>query len=189
MKIKKLRNFRPIALVALGVFLGRGAQADTILDFDSDAAACIPPQINNPNNPPGITNFGNFAAVSTPGVTVSGGFGTPNIKLGWSGTPSPDTRWEYYNDGGTLWSGVQLQGSSVGSTEKLSFAPNNPGASVVIKSFNLHGYYDSTERYTYNVSVVSGGTVVSGCSAKTTTVSGAPPTSSTSTRDLNAGRA
>jgi len=162
MKIKKLRNVRPLALVAMGVFLGRGAQADTTLDFESVASACTPPQLNNPNNPPGITDFGNFAAASSGGVTVSGGFGTPNIKLGWSGTPSPDTRWEYYNDGGSVWSGVQLQGSSVGSTEKLSFTPNNPAARVVIKSFNLHGYYISSERFTYTVSVVSAGTVVSG---------------------------
>ncbi len=32
MKIKKLAQ--PIALVAVGVFLGRAAQADTILNFD-----------------------------------------------------------------------------------------------------------------------------------------------------------
>ncbi len=160
MKIKRLNHFRP-ALVALGVFLGRGAQADTILDFNSDASACTPPQLQNPNNPPGITDFGSFAAASSGGVTVSG-FGTPNIKLGWGGDPSPDTRWEYYNDGGSVWTGVQLQNSFVGSTEKLSFAPNNPAASVVIKSFNLHGYYVSSERFTYKVSVVAGGTVVSG---------------------------
>src|SRR5437764_5343097 len=103
MKIKKLRNLRPVALVALGVFLGRAAQADTTLDFDSDASLCTPPQAENPNAPPGITDFGNFAAASSGGVTVSG-FGTPNIRLGWSGSPSPDTRWEYYNDGGVVWS-------------------------------------------------------------------------------------
>ena len=162
MKIKKLRHLRPVALVAMGVFLGRAAQANTTLDFDSAAAACTPPQVNNPNAAPGITDFGNFAAASSGGVTVSGGFGTPNIGLTWGGTPSPDTRWEYYNDGGSVWSAVQLQSSTVGSTEKITFAPNNPAASVVIKSFNLHGYYLSSERFTYNVSVVSGGTVVSG---------------------------
>ena len=35
MKIKKIAKFHPVALAALGVFLGRGAQADTILDFET----------------------------------------------------------------------------------------------------------------------------------------------------------
>jgi len=170
--MKRIRNLCPAALVAVGVFLGRGAQADTTLDFESDASLCTPPQQNNPNNPPGITNFGSFAAASSGGVTVSGGFGTPNIGLIWGGIPSPETRWEYYNDGGYRWSGVQLQGSGIGNTEKLTFVPNNPGASVVIKSFNFHPYYyftgsggsalESDERFTYDVSVVSGAAVLFG---------------------------
>ena len=90
MKIRK--HLRPAGLIALGVFLGRGAHADTTLDFNSLAGDCTPPQIHNPNAPPGITNFGNYAAASSGGVTVSGGFGTPNIGIGWSGSPSPDTR-------------------------------------------------------------------------------------------------
>lgn len=94
MKMKKLRYLRPAGLVAVGVFLGRGAHADTTLDFNSDASLCSPPQIENPNAPPGITNFGNYAAASSGGVTVSG-FGTPNFGLVWGGIPSPDTRWEY----------------------------------------------------------------------------------------------
>src|SRR5512135_1685339 len=141
MKMKKLAYLRPIALIAVGVFLGRGAHADTTLTFDSDAASCTPPQIENPNAPPGITNFGNYAAASSGGVSVAG-FGTPNIGLAWCGIPSPDTRWEYYNDGGVVWSAAQLQGSSVGSTEKLTFIPNNPSASVTVESFNFHGYYN-----------------------------------------------
>ncbi len=161
MRIKKLVTFRTAAL-AVGVFLGRGAQADTTLDFDSAASACTPPQLENPNAPPGITNFGNYAVASSGGVTVSGGFGTPNIGLIWGGIPWPDTRWEYYNDGGVVWSAVQLQGSDVGTTEKITFVPNNPGAGVVIKSFNFHVYYNSTERFTYDVKVVTGTNLVSG---------------------------
>jgi hypothetical protein len=170
MKIRK--HLRPAGLIALGVFLGRGAQADTTLDFNADAASCTPPQLENPNNPPGITNFGSFAAASSGGVTVSGGFGTPNIGLVWGGSPSPDTRWEYYNDGGYRWSGVQLQGSSIGSTEKLGFVPNSGLASVTIKSFNFHPYYfftgtgggllESAERFTFDVSVTSGTNVLFG---------------------------
>jgi hypothetical protein len=170
MKIRKYLH--PVGLVALGVFLGRGAQADTIIDFDSDAGSCTPPQVENPNAPPGITNFGSYAAASSGGVTVSGGFGTPNIRLVWGGIPSPDTRWEYYNDGGYRWNGVQLQGSSIGSTETLGFVPNSASARVVIKSFNFHPYYfftgtgggalESAERFTYDVSVTSGTNVLFG---------------------------
>src|SRR5215471_11785579 len=127
MKINKLRILRRGALIAVGVFLGRGAQADTTLTFDCTPvsgngtilADCIPPQVNNPNSPPGITNYGNFAAASSPGIAVSG-FGTPNIGLTWGSDNWPDTRWEYYNTSGGLWgdgaggSGVvQLQDSTV----------------------------------------------------------------------------
>jgi hypothetical protein len=170
MKIRK--HLRPAGLIVLGVFLGRGAQADTTLDFNSDAGSCTPPQVNNPNNAPGITNFGSFAAASSGGVTVSGGFGTPNIGLVWGGSPSPDTRWEYYNDGGYRWSGVQLQGAGIGSTEKLTFVPNSGSARAVIKSFNFHPYYfftgtgggllESAERFTFDVSVTSGTNVLFG---------------------------
>jgi hypothetical protein len=124
--------------------------------------------VNNPNNPPGITNYGNFAAASSPGIAVSG-FGTPNIGLTWGSDNWPDTRWEYYNTSGGLWgdgaggSGVvQLQASSVGTTEALTFAPNNPAASVTIESFKFFGYYNDNERFTYDVSVVSGTHVLSG---------------------------
>ena len=76
MKIKKTRCFRKGALLAIGVLLGRGAYADTTLTFDAPAGSCTPPQIENPNAPPGITNFGNYAAASSGSVDVAG-FGTP----------------------------------------------------------------------------------------------------------------
>jgi hypothetical protein len=162
MKIKK--HIRPAGLIALGVFLGRGAHADTTLDFNVDASLCTPPQVENPNAPPGITNFGNYAAASSGGVTVSGGFGTPNIGIVWGGSPSPDTRWEYYNDMATfnVWNAAQLQGSSIGSTHKLTFVPNSASAAVTIKSFNFHGYYNDNERFTYKISVTSGTNVLFG---------------------------
>jgi hypothetical protein len=161
MKLKKLRCFRKGALIAVGVFLGRGAYADTTLTFDSAASACTPPQIENPNAPPGITNFGNYASASSGGVTVAG-FGTPNIGLQWGGVAWPDTRWEYYNNG-PIWSGaVQLQGSFVGSTHEITFVPNNPSASVTIESFRFDPYYNDNERFTYDVSVVSGTNTLSG---------------------------
>jgi hypothetical protein len=169
MKLRK--HLRPAGLIALGVFLGRGAYADTTLDFNADPGSCTPPQVHNPNNPPGITNFGSYAAVSSGGVTVSG-FGTPNIGLDWSGSPWSDTRWEYYNDGGYRWSAVQLQGASLGSTEMLTFVPDNAAVSAVIKSFNFHPYYfftgtgggllESAERFTFDVSVTSGPNVLFG---------------------------
>src|SRR6267142_737910 len=150
MKLKKLRAFRTGALIAIGVFLGRGAQADTTITFDCTPAAnhgvlsdCIPPQTNNPNAPPGITNYGNFAAGSSPGIAVSG-FGTPNIGLTWTSDSFPDTRWEYYNRDFAPWGNVaggsgvvQLQGSFVGTAHELVFTPNHPSAAVDIESFSF----------------------------------------------------
>jgi len=156
MKIKKLRNVRPIALAALGVFLGRGAQADTILDFE-----VVPP--GQPlNDAPGILqSFGDNAAASSDGITVSG-FGTPNIGLTWGAVGFGDTRWDYYNDGGSVWNATQLNDSAVDTRHNLTFTPNSASASVVVKSLNFHPYYISTEKFTYNVSVLAGTNVVSG---------------------------
>jgi len=159
MKMKKIRNLRPVALAALGVFLGRGAQADTILDFD----AYNPPPADQVVGDPVVQSFGDNAVTSSEGVTVSG-FGTPNIGVNWGAVGTTDTRWDYYNDTGfyDVWAAGQLNRSRVGDAHDITFAPNSPSARVVVKSFNLHGYYDSTERFTYNVSVLSGTNVLSG---------------------------
>src|SRR5437879_13898877 len=86
MKIKRLAKLRPVALTALGVFLGRGAQADTILDFNT-----VPPD-QPVNSAPGILqSFGDNAAASSDGVTVVG-FGTPNIGLTWGVVNGGQTR-------------------------------------------------------------------------------------------------
>src|SRR2546428_3508496 len=152
MKIKKMAKFRPVALAALGVFLGRGAQADTILDFD-----IIP--VDQQNNSPVNQTFGDNATNSSDGITVSG-FGTPNIGLTWGGSgPTAGTRWDYYNDGGVVWSAAQLARSDLGTAHQINFAPNNPAAQVVIKSFNFHPYYafaDWSEVFTYDVRVLAG---------------------------------
>jgi hypothetical protein len=149
MKMKKLANLRPIALVALGVFLGRGAQADTILDFNTTPTGLG-------NNDAIIQSFGDYATASSAGVTVMG-FGTPNIGLTWRATGA---QWEYYVD--SVWSAAQLNSSGVGDSHRIAFAPNSAAARVVIKSFNFHPYYVSDERYTYSVSVLAGTNVVSG---------------------------
>jgi len=147
--MKKIRNLRPVALAALGVFLGRGAQADTVLDFDILPAG-------QTQNAPILQSFGDTAATSSDGVTVSG-FGTPNIGLTWQGTGA---NWDYYVD--SVWSAGQLNSSGVGDVNELVFTPNSALAAVVIESFNFHPYYLSTERFTYDVSVLAGSTVVSG---------------------------
>ena len=151
--MKRFPYFRP-ALVALGVFLGRAAQADTILNFDATPA-------NQPNNNPVLQTFGDTATNSSDGIAVSG-FGTPNIDLTWAANGAPDARWDYYNDGGAVWTAVQLNGSYVGGSHSIIFTPNSASARVVIKSFKFHPYYVSTERFTYNVSVVAGTNVLSG---------------------------
>src|SRR5215813_10576413 len=156
MKIRK--HLRPAGLIALGVFLGRGAQADTVIDFNFSTA---------PGNNVGINqNFGGYATNSSDGVTVSG-FGTPNIGINWVGIRNPATRWddpatrwEFYND--SVWSAGQLNHSIVGSANEIIFTPDNVNARVGIKSFNFHPYYVSTERFTYDVTVLSGTNVLSG---------------------------
>ncbi len=159
MKIKRLAQFRPLALCALGVFLGRGAQADTTIDF----GALPPGQVNNCNGACcGIfQSFGDNAAASSEGVTVTGS-GTPNIGLTWEANGAPDTKWDYYLTWVTDPGAGQLNNSDVGYFHDLTFTPNNPSASVVIESFNFFPWYVSTERFTYNVSVLSGTTVLSG---------------------------
>jgi len=159
MKIRKLAKYHPVALAALGVFFGRGAQADTILDFDS-----VPPD-QLVNSPPGVLqSFGDNAAASSEGVTVTG-FGTPNIGLSWGVIGGDgDTRWDYYNDG-SFWMLGQTQGPDTGATHTLTFSPNNVSVGVVIKSFNFFPYYTFDiwgERFTYDISVLDGATVVSG---------------------------
>jgi hypothetical protein len=149
MKIKRPAHFRPVALVALGVFLGRGAQADTVLDFDS-----FPP--DGGVNVNVQQTFGDYAGASSDGVTVVG-FGTPNIGLSWQ---SAGGAWQYYID--SVWAAVQLDNSAPGNTHAVLFAPNSAAARVVVKSFNFHPYYDSSERFTYLVSVAAGTNVISG---------------------------
>ncbi|HEY5912662.1 MAG TPA: hypothetical protein VJA21_18835 [Verrucomicrobiae bacterium] len=148
MKMRRPANVRRAALLALGVFLGRGAQADTILEFD-----------NQTTNQDVSQSFGDYAAASSDGVSVVG-FGTPNIGLTWQATGPADAVWQYYND--SVWSAAQLNDSTVGSTFDIVFTPNNPSARVVVESFNFHPYYNSSERFTYKVSLLSGATVVSG---------------------------
>lgn len=150
MKMKKLANLRPLALAALGVFLGRGAYADTTIDFEA-----FPP--GGANNVTIFQTFGDNASVSSAGVTVSG-FGTPNINLTWQGTGAS---WQFYID--SVWAAGQLDSSQVGDRNELVFAPNSPLAAVVIKSFNFHPYYlDPTTRYAYDVTVVTNSVVASG---------------------------
>lgn len=138
-----------MAVIAVGVFLGRGAQAETIVDFDI--------------RPEGLTNntvlpesFGDNASDPSDGISING-FGTPNIGLTWQATGA---QWQFYLDG--VWSAVQLDSSGVGDVHEVVFTPNSLAARAVVKSFNFHPYYISSERYTYSVSVLAGDTVVKG---------------------------
>src|SRR4051812_40096737 len=82
MKIKRKTLVQQTALAALGVFLGRGAHADTIIDFDFGT----PP----PRNALITHPFGDSVSNSSDGVTVVG-FGTPNIGVSWEATGDPAT--------------------------------------------------------------------------------------------------
>jgi hypothetical protein len=159
MKLKRITRFQPLALAAVGVFLGRGAQADTTLDF----AALPPGQVNNCNaGCPGILqSFGDNATNSSEGVTVTG-FGTPNIGLTWGSIGASDTHWDYYLNWLSDPGAAQLNDSDLGYIHDLTFAPDSASASVMVESFNFFPYYVSTERFTYQVSVLAGTNVVSG---------------------------
>ena len=155
MKIRKFCQFGPAALLAMGVFLGRGAYADTILDFDTQ-----PPGVNNNDNV--AQTFGDAVSASSAGITVVG-FGTPNIGLTWQ--TSAGAAWQWYTEdlgAGGIWAAVQLDNSTVGARHELVFTPNNPEAAAVIKSLNFHGYYISNERFTYDVTILAGTTLLSG---------------------------
>jgi len=89
MKIKKIARFHFAALAALGMFFGHGAQADTILDFNSRPNGVA-------NNDIVAASFGDGVKVSSAGITVTNGFGTPNINLTWQGTGGAS--WQWYVD-------------------------------------------------------------------------------------------
>ena len=154
MKMKEWMNIRPATLLAMGVFLGHSAHADTTIDFESRPAG-------QGQNVVIIQSFGDNASSSSAGVTVAG-FGTPNVGLTWQTKPVTGgaARWDFYID--TVWAAGQLDNSDIGDRHEVGFTPNASQATVVIKSFNFHPYYYSTERYTYEVSVLAGETVVSG---------------------------
>jgi len=146
MKLKKRTLFCTAPMIALGVFLGHSAQAYTVLDFE-----------NRPTNQQIVPPFGDNAGASSDGVTVVG-FGTPNIALSWEAAGG--AAWQYYND--AVWTAAQLDNSAPGTTHTLGFVPNSAAARVVLQSFNFHPYYESTERFTYRMSILAGTTVVSG---------------------------
>ncbi len=137
---------KPVALAAVGVFLGRGASADTTLTFDARPAG-------QGQNVPILQSFGDNAAASSTGVSVTDP-GTPDIGLTWQATGG---RWDYYVD--AVWSAAQLDSSNVGDLHEIVFTPS-PTTAAVIKSFNFHPYYDNSLDYSYDWRVLSGATVL-----------------------------
>ena len=168
MKMKKLANLAPAAFAAVGVFLGRGAHADTLLTFDS-----FPP--GQANNSAIVAGFGSNASASSDGVSVVGD-GTPNIALEWSFVSVPgggggggnNIEWDYYID--SVWSAVQLNNSGLDNDfgtntrpHSITFTPAS-GVSVQLNSFNLHGYYNDGALFEYEWSVRDGTNVLTGAS-------------------------
>jgi hypothetical protein len=150
MKRSTLFRLSPTAIVAVGVFLGRGAQAETILTFDALPAG-------QPQNQQIIQTFGDNAAASSEGVSVVG-TGTPNIGLTWSGSGEiSGTRWDFYID--AVWSAGQLDGSGLGAAHNILFTPT-AGWAVRLSSFNFHPYYVSAETFDYTWSVLDGANVL-----------------------------
>jgi hypothetical protein len=138
-----------VTLATLAVAFARGTRADTILDFD------VPP-VGVSTNVAIPQEFGDNVLESGDGIVVDG-FGTPNIGLSWL---TNGGSWHYYSD--AVWASVQLDDSYPGDTHSIVFAPNNPAARVVIQSFSFFPYYTSNERFTYQVTLFAGATVISG---------------------------
>jgi hypothetical protein len=180
MKKKTLGILRPAALIALGVFLGRSAQADTVLcTVPNTSPTASDPDGEQSNKSLINQGFGSYAAASSSAITVAG-FGTPNIGLYWNQQQGPiglsqpgypptqikggnvlgDTQWHYYNVAATVWLGVvQMRDSDIGDPFEITFIPNSPSAGVVVESFNFFPYYNSAETYAYNWSLVAPGPV------------------------------
>src|SRR5439155_23262145 len=137
MKIKRITRLHPATLAAIGVFIGHASQADTILDFNSRPNGVA-------NNDIVAASFGDGVKVSSAGITVTNGFGTPNINLTWQGTGGAS--WQWYVD--SVWAAVQLDNSAISNRPELVFTPNNIAPAVLIKSFKLPPYSGSMERFT-----------------------------------------
>jgi hypothetical protein len=148
MKRNKLANLKWAAATAVGVALGRGAQADTILNFDARSP-------NQQQNEAVRQTFGDNVAATGTGVEVIG-FATPDIGLTWFAAGT-DARWDYYID--AVWSAGQLNNAIIGNTYDLTFTPS-PTKAVVIKSFNFHPYYNDGTDYEMSWAVLAGATVL-----------------------------
>jgi len=147
MKRSRLTHLKFIG-AAVGVLLGRGAMADTILTFDARPSG-------QANNTQIAQSFGDNVSSPGNGIAVSG-FATPGVALTWS-TGVGGGEWDYYVD--SVWSAGQLDGSNVGTTHRVTFTPTAT-AGVSIKSFNFHPYYNNGLNYTYDWSVTDGATVL-----------------------------
>jgi hypothetical protein len=143
MKRSLFRDLKSIGVAAVGVFLARGASADTIVTFDTRPAG-------QGNNARIIDGFGSNATNSSAGVQVIG-TGTPDITLTWQ---SDSGRWDYYTD--AVWTAGQLDGSNVGVSHEVVFTPT-PTVPVIIKSLNFHPYYNNGRDYSYDWSVRDAG--------------------------------
>ena len=133
------------ATSAVAVVVVNAEPVGTFLTFDGFSS-----DTSIPNS------FGDNATASTTGVTVFSN-GTPDIDLAWAATGGAGTEWQFYNDG--VWSAAQLNSCDVGDYYDLHFAPAD-GASVVIKSFKFHGYYNDNERFTFGMEIWDNGNLL-----------------------------
>ena len=143
MKRTLFRNLKPVAVAAVGVFLARGASADTIVNFNTRP-------VGQASNARILDGFGSNATNSSAGIQVVG-TGTPDINLIWQ---SDSGRWDYYTD--PVWTAAQLDGSNVGVAHEVVFTPT-PTVPVIVKSFNFHPYYNNGRDYAYDWSVRDAG--------------------------------
>src|SRR3954454_4832679 len=121
MKIRKLAGLKPVALAAMGIVLGRGAHADTVITFDALPSG-------QSSNARVLDGFGSNVTGSSAGIAVTGS-ATPNIGLAWGftaiagggGGGGNNVEWDFYVGG--VWAGAQLNNSAAGNAHTLTFTP------------------------------------------------------------------
>ena len=178
MKRKLGRGLRNTALIAVGVILGRGAQAattigDTTVVFDGTAlpvGSQIPmnfASFQSPtNNPIGGVTFGSTGL----------GLGTPDIGLTWSftsgGRGQLSTSFNYFTGGDNNWNAALLGNSASGHDHSITFTPGTYSL-VQINSFNFTPYYNNSgEVFDYTITVKDANTQATLLSEPFTVTSG-----------------
>lgn len=143
------------AAAAASIALAHAASATTTLTFDGFGS----------NNTIPVTFADNATGSATGYSTTAGvdGFtGTPNIDIGWVGTPATQSTMDFYNNwqtaGNSVWQTDFQATTAVAATLTLPFTPA-AGYGVLISSFTVDQWTGGGAG-TYGWSITSGATTL-----------------------------